>query len=266
MVRGRLRLMPSAFYRLGELRRLRDQVFQKIDMLLLPTVPAVYTVEEVLADPVDLNSRLGTYTNFVNLLDLCGLAIPSSLRDDGTPFGVTLLAPAGEDAYLASIGRILHADSAVPLGALGLPQPPVKPLPLAAMKDEIAIAVVGAHLSGMPLNSELRAYGGRFLEATSTAAAYRLFALSGGGVAKPGLVRVASGEGAGIEVEIWAMPADGFGRFVGAVPPPLAIGTLALADGRSVKGFLVEPLAIAGCRDISQFGGWRAYLADADQP
>ena len=119
----------AAFYKLEELRRLRDRVFQEIDLLLLPTVPTVYTVDQVLADPIGLNSRLGTYTNFVNLLDLCGLAIPSSMRDDGTPFGITLLAPAGQDAFVASVGRVLHRDSALPLGALGLPQPVLRPLP-----------------------------------------------------------------------------------------------------------------------------------------
>ncbi|HLQ93033.1 MAG TPA: allophanate hydrolase [Xanthobacteraceae bacterium] len=264
----------AAFYKLEELRRLSDRVFQDVDALLLPTVPTVYTIEQVMADPIGLNSRLGTYTNFVNLLDLCGLAIPSSRFDDGAPFGVTLLAPAGNDALLASLGRVLHAASALPLGALGLPQPVLKPLPAAAMKGEVAIAVVGAHLSGMPLNGELKSCGARFLEATSTAPSYRMFALAGGGVAKPGLVRVAdgkgtnsegaNGEGVCIEVEIWAMPADGFGRFVAMVPPPLSIGTLGLADGRSVKGFLVEQVAIAGCRDISHFGGWRAFCAEAD--
>src|SRR5258705_7891313 len=138
------------------------------------------------------------------------------------------------------------------------------------MTDEIAIAVVGPHLSGMPLNGELRACGARLLETTSTAPAYRMFALSGGGVAKPGLLRVVHGEGANcegicIELEIWALPAVGFGRFVAMVPPPLSIGTLSLADGRSVKGFLVEQIAVAGCRDISHFGGWRAYVASADK-
>jgi allophanate hydrolase len=255
----------TAFYRLEELRRQRDHAFAEIDLLLLPTVPTVYTVDQILADPIGLNSRLGTYTNFVNLLDLCGLAIPSSMRDDGAPFGITLLAPAGQDAFVASVGRVLHHDSAMSLGALGLPQPPIRPLPLAAGKDEVAIAVVGAHLSGMPLNGELRAAGGRLLETTTTAPAYRMFALAGGGVAKPGLLRVANGEGAGIELEIWAMPAEGFGRFVAAVPPPLSIGTLTLADGRLVKGFLVEQVAVAGCQDISQYGGWRGYLAKGDR-
>jgi allophanate hydrolase len=250
----------SAFYKLEELRRVCDKVFRQIDALLLPTMPTVYTVEQVLADPIKLNSRLGTYTNFVNLLDLCGLALPSSMRKDGIPFGITLLAPAGQDAQLASMGRVLHADSALPLGALGIVQPPIAQLPPVPAVDEIAIAVVGAHLSGMPLNGELKAQGARFLETTSTAPEYRLYALAGGEVPKPGLLRVGKGEGAAIEVEIWIMPAEGFGRFVAAVPSPLSIGSLQLTDGRTVKGFLAEPAAIAGSPDISSFGGWRAYV------
>jgi allophanate hydrolase len=256
----------QAFYRLEGLRRLRDHVFASIDALLLPTVPTVYTVEQVLADPIGLNSRLGTYTNFVNLLELCGLAVPAAMHPDGTPFGVTLLAPGGHDAMLASIGRVFHAATALPLGALGLPQPPLSALSAAPAAGEIAIAVVGAHLAGMPLNGELKALGARLLEATHTAADYRLYALAGTHPAKPGLLRVAPGSGAAIEIEIWALPAEHFGRFVAAVPAPLAIGTIRLADGRGVQGFLVETEALAGARDISSFGGWRAFLAAQKVP
>jgi allophanate hydrolase len=253
----------AAFYRLEELRRVRDWTFRQIDALLLPTAPTVYTVEQVLADPTALNSRLGTYTNFVNLLDLCGLAVPAAFRADGAPSGVTLLAPGGNDALIASIGRAFHADTGLPLGALGVAQPPLAPVAPAPApaQDEIAIAVLGAHLSGMPLNGELVALGGRRREKVRTAPDYRLFALADTQPAKPGRVRVAAGQGAAIEVEIWALSASGFGRFVAAVPPPLAIGTLRLADGSGVKGFLVEAEATAGARDISSFGGWRAYLA-----
>lgn len=252
----------AAFYKLEELRRVRDHMFGQIDALLLPTIPTAYTVDQVLADPITLNSRLGTYTNFVNLLDLCGHAAPASMRSDGVPFGITLLAPAGGDALIASIARVFHADSKLSLGALGVAQPPLAAIAPAPQHDEIALAVVGAHLTGMPLNSELKAAGARLLETTSTASDYRLYALDGD-VPKPGLLRVEPGAGARVEVEIWAMPAAGFGRFVAAVPPPMAIGTLRLADGRSVKGFLVEPAAIAGAKDISTFGGWRAYRTRA---
>jgi allophanate hydrolase len=256
----------EAFYRLEELRRMRDHVFRAIDALLLPTVPTVYTIEEVLADPIGLNSRLGTYTNFVNLLDLCGLAVPAVLHADGTPFGVTLLAPSGHDAMLASIGRVFHAATGLPLGALGCAQPPLAALPVAPAAGEIAVAVVGAHLAGMPLNGELKSLGARLIETTLTAADYRLYALAKTRPEKPGLLRVTEGAGASIEIEVWALPAEHYGRFVAAVPPPLSIGTIRLADGRSVQGFLVESAALAGARDISGFGGWRAYLAEQNIP
>ena len=252
----------QAFYRLEGLCRMRDHVFRAIDALLLPTVPTVYTIEQVLADPIQLNSRLGTYTNFVNLLDLCGLALPAAMHADGTPFGITLLAPAGHDAMLASIGRVFHADTGVALGALGLAQPPLAPLSAAPATGEIPLAVVGAHLGGMPLNGELKSLGARLLESALTAADYRLYALAGTRPAKPGLLRVAPDAGAAIEVEIWALPAEPYGRFVAAVPAPLSIGTIRLADGRTVQGFLVESAAVAGARDISSFGGWRAFLAE----
>jgi len=253
----------TAFYRLEELRRVADKTFAGIDVLAVPTAPTVYTVEQVMADPVQLNSRLGTYTNFVNLLDLCGLAIPSVLHPDKRPFGITLLAPGGQDALLASVGRVFHADTGLTLGATGSHQTLLAALPQGTAQGEIAIAVVGAHLSGMPLNGELTSLGGRFLEKTATAPDYRLFALAGTTPPKPGLLRVAAGQGAAIEIEIWALPTAGFGRFVAAIPGPLSIGTLALADGRSVKGFLVEAEAVAGAQDISGFGGWRAFAARA---
>lgn len=251
----------TALYKLEELRRVRDRIFRRIEVLLLPTTPTVYTVQQVLADPIQLNSRLGTYTNFVNLLDLCGLAVPSAMRDDGAPFGVTLLAAGGRDALLASIGRVLHAECGLSLGALDLPQPPLERPPASTTNEEIAIAVVGAHLSGMALNGELKSLGARLLEATSTTPDYKLYALDGSTPPRPGLLRVANGTGAAIEVETWALSAEAFGRFVAAVPAPLSIGTLHLANGRAVKGFLVEAEAVSGGRDISHFGGWRAFVA-----
>jgi allophanate hydrolase len=249
----------KAFYRLEELRRAAEHTFRRVDLLALPTAPTVYTVDQVLADPIQLNSRLGTYTNFVNLLDLCGLALPAAMHG-ARPFGITLLAPGGADALLASVGRIFHADTALPLGALGHSQLALPSLP-ARSDDALALAVVGAHLSGMPLNGELKRLGARFVESAATAADYRLYALADTGTRRPGLLRVASGEGAEIAVEIWALPPAEFGRFVAAVPPPLSIGSLKLADGRLVKGFLVEAEAVNGARDISSYGGWRAFVA-----
>jgi allophanate hydrolase len=253
----------SAFYELEELRRVRDHTFRSIDALVVPTIPTAYTIEQVLADPIGLNSRLGTYTNFVNLLDLCALAVPAAMHADGTPFGITLLAQAGHDAELASLGRVFHADTGLPLGATGQPQPPLAPASSLPAAGEIAVAVVGAHLSGMPLNGELKSFGARFLEQTTTAPDYRLFALAATSPPKPGLLRVAAGSGQPIALEIWAIPAEKFGGFVDAVPPPMSIGTLMTADGRAVKGFLVEAVATHGARDISAFGGWRAFMAQA---
>ncbi len=252
----------AALYRLQALRKVAERTFADIDAMVLPTAPTAYTTNEVLTNPIELNSRLGTYTNFVNLLDLCGLALPAAMRSDGIPFGITLLAPAGRDAALASIGRVFHADTALPVGAKAVPQPPLAAPSSSLHADEIAIVVVGAHLSGMALNHELTSLAGRLLEAAKTAPDYRLYALSTT-PPKPGMLRIEDGQGTAMEVELWALSAASFGKFVGLVPPPLSIGTIRLADGRSAKGFLVEPVALDGARDISSFGGWRAYMAQA---
>ena len=252
----------TALYRLQALRRIGERIFAGLDAVVLPTAPTTYTTAQVLANPIELNSRLGTYTNFVNLLDLCGLALPASMRPDGIPFGITLLAPSGRDAQLASLGRAFHADTALTMGAKGLKQPPLAPLANDA-KDEIAIAVVGAHLSGMALNGELKALGGRLLKAASTAPDYKLYALKGTTPPKPGMLRVEAGAGSSIELELWALSPASFGVFVAAIPTPLSIGTIRLADGSSVQGFLVEAAAVNGARDISKFGGWRAFMAEA---
>jgi allophanate hydrolase len=252
----------ASLYRLQGLRRIAERAFANIDALVLPTTPTAYSTAQVLANPIELNSRLGTYTNFVNLLDLCGLALPAAIRADDIPFGITLLAPTGQDARLASIGRVFHADTKLAMGSRNLPQPSFSTLTAGVSGDEIAIAVVGAHLSGMVLNGELKALRGRLLEATSTAPDYKLYALPTT-PPKPGMLRVAAGTGSSIELEIWALPAATFGEFVAAIPPPLSIGTIRLADGRGVKGFIVEPAAIDGAQDVSADGGWRAFKAKA---
>jgi len=249
----------SALYRLQSLRGVAARTFAEIDAIVLPTAPTVYSTAQVLANPIELNSRLGTYTNFVNLLDLCGLALPAAMRPDGIPFGITLLAPAGNDALLASIGRMFHADTGLTVGANGVKQPALAPVTEMG-SDEIAIAVVGAHLSGMALNGELQVLGGRLLEETATAPDYRLYALDTT-PPKPGMLRVDAGAGHPIKLELWALSAAAFGKFVAAIPPPLSIGTIRLADGRGVKGFIVEPAAVNSARDISSFGGWRAFVA-----
>jgi allophanate hydrolase len=256
----------AAFYQLEDLRRVRDHTFRGIDAMVLPTAPTIYSIAQVQADPIALNSRLGTYTNFANLLDMCALAVPAGMRPDGTPFGVTLLAPAHDDMALAAVGRAFHAATGLPLGALDYPQPSPEERAPALAPGEIALAVVGAHLSGMPLNGELRALGARLVRQAATAPHYRLYALAGTKPPKPGLLRVKKGAGVVIAVEVYALSESAFGRFVAAVPPPLSIGTLELGEGESVKGFLVEAEAVTGARDISSFGGWRAFMAKEAAP
>ena len=256
----------QAFYKLAELRRKTEQAWSAFDVMLVPTIPRPYTVAEVLAEPVLLNSRLGTYTNFVNLLDLCAIAAPSGLRGDGLPSSVTLIAPAGADGLVAGLAAAIQANSGAPMGASGLParRPPQAPGPRAvpsAAPERIPLAVVGAHLAGLPLNRELVALGASFVREAETTRDYRLFALAGSRPSKPGLLRVADGGGVAVKAEIWSLTPEAFGAFVARIPAPLGIGTVRLADGSGVKGFLVEPEGLAGAADISHFGGWRAYLA-----
>ncbi len=249
----------AARYRLAELALAAKAALKGIDALMVPTAPRPVTLAQMAADPIGQNSMLGRYTNFVNLLDLCALAVPVTLATDGTAAGVTFIAPCGHDAALAGLGRAFHAASGLTLGATGAAMPALSPLSAAPAPGTIEIAVVGAHLSGMPLNGELTGLGATFLRAATTSADYRLFAVPGGPPARPGLIRVAEG-GASIALEVWAMPADGFGRFVAGIPSPLGIGTLGLADGTQVKGFLCEAIATQGARDLTGFGGWRAYV------
>ncbi|HEY5793488.1 MAG TPA: allophanate hydrolase [Bosea sp. (in: a-proteobacteria)] len=250
----------AARYRVAELALTARAALKGIDALMVPTAPRPVTLSEMAADPIGMNSLLGRYTNFVNLLDMCALAVPVSLAADGTAAGITLIAPSGHDAVLAGLGRALHVAASLPLGATGLPHPALATLPVRPTPDAIEIAVVGAHLSGMPLNGELTRLGGTFLRATTTTPDYRLFALPGGPPARPGLIRVGEG-GAAIALEVWSLPPEGFGRFVSGIPSPLGIGTLALADGTKVKGFLCETIATEGARDVTQHGGWRAFVA-----
>jgi allophanate hydrolase len=188
------------------------------------------------------------------------------MTDSGVPFGITLLAPGGNDARLVEIGRVFHADTTLPLGALKASQPALAPVLKSPAAGEVALVVVGAHLSGLPLNGELRALGARLLETARTAPNYRLYALDGTSPPKPGLLRVDGGQGTSIEIEVWALSVESFGRFVAAVPPPLSIGTVKLQDGRGLKGFLLEAAAAAGARDISSFGGWRKFMAAEKLP
>jgi len=246
-------------YRLAELRRRTEAEWAKADILLLPTAPTIYRVEEMLADPIALNSRLGTYTNFFNLLGLSGVAVPAGFRSDGLPFGVTLAAPGFCDEALTPIATALH--QAANTGS-GLDRHFIVPDPPAPADDNrLRLAVVGAHLSGMALNGELLALGATLDRRCRTSADYRLYLLPGTTPAKPGLVRETGFAGPGIEIEVWALPAEAFGRFVAAIPAPLGIGKISLSDGGAVSGFLCEANAVTEAEEITLFGGWRAYMA-----
>ncbi|PRE45480.1 allophanate hydrolase [Burkholderia multivorans] len=252
----------DGLYRLADLKRRADALLIQFDALLVPTAPTHYRIAELLADPVRLNSNLGKYTNFVNLLDWSAIAVPASLREDGLPFGITLIGDAWREKALAEFAASWHQATGLTRGATGLPLAAgdaTKPAGNAsAASDTIRVAVVGAHLRGMPLNHELTSRNGRFIEATTTADTYRLYALANTTPPKPGLAR--SDAGAPIKVELWDVPAAEFGSFVAGVPAPLGIGTLTLADGRQVKGFICEPYALKDARDITGFGGWASYI------
>ncbi|WP_027165483.1 allophanate hydrolase [Mesorhizobium sp. WSM3224] len=239
-------------------------VIASVDLFCVPTAPTHYTVDAVLADPIVTNSRLGTYTNFVNLLDMCGIAVPTGTRDDGLPMSVTLLAATGRDGLIAAVARDLHAVSGLTLGAAGWRQSSAQPVGVSAEDGTIELVVVGAHLSGMPLNGQLKEAGARFCRSARTAPSYRLYELAGQIPPKPGLVRVGTG-GTAIEIEVWRLCADAFGRFVAAIPPPLGIGTIELDDGTSAKGFLAESAGLSAATDISTYGGWRSYVARANE-
>jgi allophanate hydrolase len=238
----------EAIYRLADLKRKTLPLIDSVDCLAVPTVPRMYSVAEVEADPVTLNSNLGTYTNFVNLLDLAAISVPSGQRSDGMPSSLTLIGRAGSDTHLAAIAELVETGAR--------PAAPVR-----AQSDRVEIAVVGAHLSGLPLNHELSGAGGVFVRAIGTTPDYRFYALPNTTPPKPGLLRVADDAGAAIATEVWSLDAAAFGRFVAGIPAPLGIGTVRLADGTSCKGFLVEAEAVVGADDISNYGGWRTFVA-----
>ena len=247
-----------AEYRRADLARRIQTLMQSVDALLVPTAPILPTLAAVASDPVGCNSQLGIWTNFVNLADCSALALPAGIRADGLPFGITLIGAAWQDAALAEFGRRWQAHAPWKAGVTDRQLPP--PVATGKVPDgHVRLAVVGAHLRGMPLNWQLTERHARFVEATHSADNYRLFALPDTTPPKPGLIRSASG--APIAVELWDMPTHLFGSFVALIPAPLGIGTLILQDGREVKGFICEGAAIEGASDITHLGGWRAYIA-----
>ena len=237
----------EGFYALKTFEAHAAEMWGAIDALLLPTAPTIYRIAEVMAEPFGLNANLGLYTNFVNLLDMAAVAVPAGYRDEGTGFGVSLIGPAWSDARLLEL-------------ATGLATFTPPPLDLEPREQRIKLAVVGAHLAGMPLHWQLTSRNARFLGANRTAPTYRLYAIAGSKPPKPALVHDLQG-GRSIEVEVYELEAAAFGSFTADVPAPLAIGSLTLANGEIVKGFVAEPRAILGAAEITYLGGWRAYVA-----
>ena len=261
----------QAFYRLKALRRQAAEEWARMDVLLLPTTGTIYTHAELEADPIQLNTNLGYYTNFVNLFDLCGVAVPAGFRSNGLPFGVSLLAPAFQDAAILSLAERAHAALGGCLGgtSTALEKDISVPVQLeTSPQADVLVAVVGAHLTGQPLNHQLTDRGAVRIAATHTAAEYRLHALAGTSPPKPGLVHAPGFEGPGIKVEVWRLSIHAFGDLVAAIPPPLAMGTIRLADGSSAKGFLCEPSALQSAEEITAWGGWLAWqkVRAADGP
>ncbi|MEH3085512.1 MAG: allophanate hydrolase [Xylophilus ampelinus] len=258
----------DAQHRLQALAAQAAPMWERIDVLCVPTAPTHCTIAAMRAEPVARNRELGHYTNFVNLLDYAALSVPASIRPDGLPFGITLVGRCGSDWRLADLGQRFHHATGLAQGATGRPLP--APVPVAGLRPSAAthlpLAVVGAHLSGLPLNGQLTARGARLAETTATAARYRLFALPGTVPPKPGLQRVAAGEGAAIALEVWQVPLAAVGSFLALVPPPLALGSVELADGRWVHGFVCEGHALDAAEDVTAHGGWRAYLAARGAP
>lgn len=269
----------AAQHKLKALKRVCDQVWQSVDCLLTPTAGTIYRIAEVQADPIRLNSHLGHYTNHMNLLDYSAVSVPAGFLADGEaaglPWGVTWAAPAHKDIPLLRLADRFHRSLALGTSGYTLGATPTafaqvdeRSEPPALLADDasrsgtIPVAVCGAHLSGLPLNPQLTSRGARLFCAIDSAPRYKLFALPGGPVARPGMVRVPEGEGGqAIPLEVWEVPAEHFGSFVAGIPAPLGIGKVELADGRVVPGFICEGIGTEGATDITHFGGWRAYMA-----
>ncbi|WP_296666385.1 allophanate hydrolase [Demequina sp.] len=257
--------------RLEELRALSGSALAGVDALLAPTTTAVFTLEQMAADPIARNAALGRFSTFTNLLDMAAVAIPSGITSSGLPFGVTVHAAAGSDPDLVRLARAIEDASPRTLGATGWRPVPASSTSAAADTASVGdpgaaptleLAVVGAHLEGLPLHDDLTVTGATLVARTFTAPEYRLFELARSTPPKPGLARVRAG-GRSIEVEVYAVPLASVGGFLATIPAPLGIGTVELVDGSRVHGFVCEAIGLEDARDVTEFGGWRAYLADA---
>ena len=245
-------------YRLRDLQRRSEAVWRSVDVILTPTAGTIYRHVELDADPIRLNANLGVYTNFMNLFDLAGVSVPAGFRNDGLPFGVSLVGPHASDHALLELGGRLQRASVARVGALQTTVPAAQIHAPAMRPGHLAIAVCGAHLQGLPLNHQVRERGGYLLQATFSAPRYRLFALPDGPPHRPGMIRV-NDAGAAIEIEVWALPAEHLGSFVAGIPAPLGVGKIELADGTWVSGFICEGYIAEKATDITRYGGWRAY-------
>ncbi len=254
-------------YKLEALRQKTGRQWEKADILMLPTSPTTYTVEDMMADPIVKNGHFGRYTNFVNLLDCAAIAVPAGFDANGhLPAGVTLIGPAFSDDALAPFADAMHRTSNAGMGKDRLAVIPEQSRLPQADDGLVPIVVVGAHLTGMPLNHELTRPGGRRVKSCRTAPDYRLFVLPDTSPPKPGLIREPGFDGKGLEVEVWKVTAEAFGLFVQNIPAPLGIGKVTLDDGSQISGFLCEAHAIDGAREITELGGWRAYVTDQRIP
>lgn len=248
----------DGMYQLQSCKKTADAILETVDCIVMPTTTNHYSIETMLANPIDFNTRLGYYTNFMNLLDYCALALPAGFTADHLPFGITLFARALEDKKLQVISEKYLSVQNWGMGATGLPMPTI--VSSETMTGYIPVAVCGAHLTGMPLNFQLTERGAVFLESATTSPRYEFYALADGPPFRPGLKRVEDG-GEAVYVEVWAVPEEQFGSFVAGIPAPLGIGKLELEDGRSVPGFICEPYGLDDAKDISEFKDWRLYIA-----
>ncbi|AEJ00544.1 allophanate hydrolase [Nitrosomonas sp. Is79A3] len=251
----------NGFYQLRRIKQEADQIWAKVDCLMTPTAGTIYSIQAMQQDPIRLNTNLSYYTNFMNLLDYAAVAVPAGFQRDGLPFGITLAAPPHQDEPLLQLAHRLQQAYSFPLGATGITFPSSVHFPGVSLSSQVRIVVCGAHLSGLPLNEQLTSHRGRLIATTTTSSDYRLYALPGNPPLRPGLIRVnKNAQGVPIEVEVWELPARELGSFVANIPAPLGIGSITLANGDTLPGFLCEHYAIENAADISYSGGWRNYL------
>lgn len=250
----------KAQYRLQDLRKRCSAVIDSVDALLTPTAGTLFSIDQMLAEPIKHNSELGYYMNFVNLLDMAAIAVPTSFTSAGLPFGITLSAQAFSDRRLLSIANRIHSASNLTLGATGLAKS-AQNVTTVTRNDSLQIVVCGAHLQGLPLNYQLVERGGTLVEKTRTSDNYKMYALEDGPVKRPALIRVEDDNGAAIEVEVWQLPTAEVGSFLAHIPAPLGLGKVQLADGRQLSGFIAEPAALTGATDITAMGSWRVFVA-----